>query len=264
MALVVFVALLGLVAWLYFKRVRTDRRRVLLEVRIGNQPDDRTRWRDPIEDADPDTVVYNGYNSVPLRVQIRYTDGQGQSSEREVDIRSYDDTTQIGQFEGFCHLRGAVRSFYFARVTRAVCVESGELIGDLRRHLNALWEQSTGPALRLLSQERKLDLEVLLYMARADKAMRAPELEIITQYCRTTAGDERLGATEVRRLLDYTAGATFHGFKIKLAQLLKDRPADALRVAQACRDIVATQKTVHTDEQMALDYMERKLEDVRS
>lgn len=217
------------------------------------------QWHDPLDDIDPDSVVYNGYKSTSARVRVRYTSGKGETSEREVDIQSYDDTTGIGMFEGFCHLRGMRRSFYFARVTQAVDAESGEIIGDLRIHLNRLWEQGTGPALRLLNNERKLDLEILLFMAKADTAMRAAELEIITRYCQEVTGDMRLDTATIRKALDFTHLTSLHGFKIKVGELLKSRPDDAARVAALCRAIVATQKTVHPGEQAALEYLDRKI-----
>lgn len=226
---------------------------------LPTEPHESSAWRDPLDEIDHDSVTYNGYKSVPLRVRMRYTDGQGQASEREVEILSYDDTTGIGMFEGFCHLRGARRSFYFARVSNAADAETGEIIADLRTHLNALWEQSTGPALRTLRKERSLELEVMLYMARADKSLRAAELAIITQYCRDATGDQRLDTTEIRNLLNHTSSTTLHGFKIKLGQLLNASPASAQQAAQACRAIVGTQKTVHPDEAAALEYLDRKM-----
>lgn len=255
MDLLLFVGLLGLFAWVFlgvWRRSRAGRSQV------GRGQG--MQWRDPLDDVDPDSVVYNGYKAVSLRVRIRYTDGYGRSSEREVEVQSYDDTTGIGMFEGFCYLRGARRSFYFARVSRAVCSDTGEVIRDLREHLNALWEEGTGPALRMLRTERSLDLEIMLYVARADKAMRAPEVAIIAQYCRAATGEDRLDLAEIRYLLEHTSSTSLHGFKIKWARLLDARPSDGMRVAQACRDIVATQKTVHPDERVALDYMERKLQ----
>ncbi|MGP1682284.1 MAG: hypothetical protein ACTS8S_08165 [Giesbergeria sp.] len=215
----------------------------------------QARWRDPVAEVDPDTVVYNGFKAVPLRVQLRYTDGYGAASERTVDVQSYDDTTGIGKLEGFCHLRGERRSFYFARIERAVDAETGEIIPNLQQRLNWLWEQGTGPALRKLRTHHMLELEVLLYMAKADTAMRAAEVEVITQYCREVTGDERLDTSEVKQLLQTANLTTLHGFKIKLGQIRN--PADAARTAAACRAIVATQKTVHAGERAALDYIDK-------
>jgi len=217
-------------------------------------------WHDPLADVDEDAVVYNGYKTMPLRVRLQYTDGHGESTEREVDIQNYDDTTEIGMFSGHCHLRGKVRSFYFARVTRAIDAETGEVLQDLRGHLNGLWEASTGPAWRVLSGERALELEILLYVAKCDKALRAAELEIITKYCQEITGEDRLTPEAVRNLLEYTPlSTTLQSFKIKVGNLQRHRPDAALRVAGLCHAIVATQKTVHPDERAALEYLDRKI-----
>jgi hypothetical protein len=219
-----------------------------------------TVWRDPLADINEDAVVYNGYKTVPLRVHLQYTDGYGESTEREVDIQSYDDTTEIGMFSGHCHLRGKVRSFYFARVKRAIDVKTGEVIEDLRGHLNGLWGNSTGPAWRVLSGERALELEILLYVAKCDKALRAAELEIIAKYCQEITGEDRLTPTAVRNFLDYTRlPTTLQSFKIKFGTLQQHRPESALRVAGLCHAIVATQKTVHPDERAALEYLDLKI-----
>lgn len=261
MGWLIFFAIVGLIGWLALK---VDAKQQSPSAHSDSQPyhtqeHAQTQWRDPLDDVDQDGVVYNGYKSAQLRIRMRYTSGQGQPSEREVDIQSYDDTTGIGMFQGFCHLRGAPRSFYFARVMQAVDAETGEIIGDLRNYLNNLWEQSTGPALRLLHSEHRSGLEILLFMAKADTAMRAAELEIITRYCQEVTGEARLDTATIRKALDFTHLTSLHGFKIKVGELLKSKPDEAARVAALCRAIVSTQKTVHPGEQAALEYLDRKI-----
>lgn len=262
MGWIIFFGLVAAGAWLLCRPKASPIARQApqkdIPVTIHINPSVTPQWHDPLDDVAPDSVVYNGYKSAAARVRIRYTSGQGQASEREVDIQSYDDTTGIGMFEGFCHLRRARRSFYFARVGQAIDAETGEVINDLRAHLNAEWGQGTGPALRLLHTEHNTALEALLYMAKADKAIRAAELEIITQYCRDVTGDQRLDTATIRAVLNHVHLTSLLGFKQKIGALQRE-PETARRVAAACRAIVATQKTIHPDELEALDYLDKKL-----
>ena len=265
---IIFFGLIAGVAWLVLRPKarhkatpmarRAPPEDIPVTIHISTSTSTSPQWHDPLDDIDPDSVIYNGYKAATARVRIRYTSGQGQASEREVSIQSYDDTIGIGMFEGFCHLRGAQRSFYFARVGQAVDAETGEVINDLRAYLNAQWEQGTGPAVRLLFTEHNTELEVLLFMAKADKAIRAAELEIITQYCRDVTGDQRLDTATIRAVLNHAHLTSLLGFKQKIGALQRE-PQTARRVAAACRAIVATQKTIHPDELAALDYLDKKL-----
>lgn len=68
------------------------------------------------------------------RVGIAYSDARGDRTERFVSVRSFG----AEHFYGRCELRRDMRTFRFDRVEAAFDASTGEVIPDLRRHLEAL------------------------------------------------------------------------------------------------------------------------------
>lgn len=156
-------------------------------------------------------------------------------------------------------MRNARRTFRFDRMVRVVDEDTGEVIPDLQAALNAEWEASPEPVLDALYAKHRDVLRMLLYAAKADGAMRAPEVRVIARHCVELTGDSRLTPSVVREMLDYVDLPSITSFVRIYNQLRRERPADALRAAQACREIVATQKTIHPGEQAMLDALDRPL-----
>ncbi len=62
---------------------------------------------------------------------------------------------------------------------RVVDEKTGEMIPNLQKALNAEWEASLAPVMDLLYAQHHDVLKLLLYMAKADGAMRAAEVRVI-------------------------------------------------------------------------------------
>ena len=197
--------------------------------------------------------------SAKKTVRIVYRDGEGELSERVVDVQAFESSGAAGLVIGHCHMRNARRTFRFDRMVRVVDEDTGEVIPDLQAALNAEWEASPEPVLDALYAKHRDVLRMLLYAAKADGAMRAPEVRVIARHCVELTGDSRLTPSVVREMLDYVDLPSITSFVRIYNQLRRERPADALRAAQACREIVATQKTIHPGEQAMLDALDRPL-----
>ncbi|WP_440105381.1 WYL domain-containing protein [Acidovorax sp. BL-A-41-H1] len=197
--------------------------------------------------------------SIEKTVRIVYRDGEGALSERVVDVRAFEPSGSDGLVIGHCHLRNARRTFRFDRMVRVVDEDTGEVISNLQAVLNAEWEASPEPVLDALYAKHRDLLRVLLYAAKADGAMRAPEVRVIARHCAELTGDDRLTPDVVRELLDFVDLPSITSFVRIYNQLRRERPADAQRAAQACREIVATQKTIHPGEQAMLDALDKPL-----
>ena len=100
-------------------------------------------------------------------------------------------------------------------------------------------------------------LKLLLYMAKADGSMRAAEVKVIAQHCVNLTGDERITPELVKALLRSVDVPTIVGFTRTYNKLRREQPEVAQGVAQACKAIVATQKSVHPAEQAALDVLDK-------
>lgn len=192
-------------------------------------------------------------------VRIRYRDGDGSATERVVHVRAFEPQGGDGLVIGRCYLRNATRTFRFDRMQRVVDEETGEIIPDLQKALNAEWEASPAPVMDLLYAQHHDVLKLLLYMAKADGAMRAAEVRVIAQHCADLTGDARITPDMIKTLLSCMDAPTIVGFTRTYNKLRREQPEVAQSAAQACRAIVATQKTVHPSEQAALDVLAKPL-----
>lgn len=197
--------------------------------------------------------------SAKKTVRIVYRDGDGNLSERVVDVKAFEPRGADGMLIGRCHLRNASRTFRFDRMVRVVDEDTGEIIQDLQAALNAEWEASPEPVMDALFSKHNDLLKMVLFAAKADGAIRAPELQVIAQHCVELTGDHRLTPSMVRELLDVLDVPSITSFFRIYNRLRRERPDEAERAAKACRQIVATQKTVHPTEQAMLDALDRPL-----
>lgn len=197
--------------------------------------------------------------SAKKTVRIVYRDGNGALSERVVDVRAFEPGGADGLLIGRCHLRNAMRTFRFDRLVRVVDEDTGEIIQNLQAVLNAEWEASPEPVMDALFSKHRDLLKMLLFAAKADGAIRAPEVRVIARHCEELTGDARLTPAMVRELLDVLDVPSITSFVRIYNRLRRERPADAERAAQACRQIVDTQKTVHPTEQAMLDALNKPL-----
>lgn len=197
--------------------------------------------------------------SVKKQVRFNYRDGNGASTVRVVDIRAFEPCGTGGLVIGRCHLRNATRTFRFDRMSRVIDEGTGEVIPDLQKLLNAEWEASPEPVLDGLYERYGDMLKLLLFTAKADGAMRAAEVQVITQQCILLTGDERITPAMTKELLLFIDVPTINGFVRTYNKLRRERPDDAIRAAQACRSIVATQKNIHPAEQAVLNALDKPL-----
>lgn len=198
--------------------------------------------------------------SIRKKVRIRYVDGNGARTERVVDVRAFEPQGRDGLVIGHCHFRNATRTFRFSRMERVVDEETGEIIQDLQSLLNAEWEASPEPVLDKLYQQHRDILKLMIFMAKADGAVRAAEVSVIAKHCVELTGDQRITADLVKDLLRSVDVPTITSFTRIYNSLRRDRPDDAARAAQACRAIVATQKKVSPAEQAVLDILDKPLQ----
>ena len=206
--------------------------------------------------AEPEDTFFDSgeRRSTQRRAHLVYTDRNQAQTERTVRIEAFDPTGNV--FYGHCELRNARRTFFFNRIRQASDPDTGEIIPNLQAALNADWLNSPEPVLDQLYRQHSHSLRLLLYMAKADGAMRAAEIDVITQHCRQVMQDDRINAHMVKDLLACFDIPPAHTFERIYKQLIRQNPDEARRTAQVCRAIVATQKSIHPLEQTALDILD--------
>lgn len=197
--------------------------------------------------------------STKKTVRFDYRDANDSPTQRVVDIRAYEPQGDSGLVIGRCRLRNATRTFRFDRMQQVVDVETGEIINNLQRYLNDEWAASPAPVLDKLFDAHHDVLKLMLYMAKADGAVRAAELDVIAKHCIEITQDPRIDTAMVKDMLQYVDVVTITTFTRMYNKLRREKPEAAKQAAAACRAIVATQKTVHPNEQAALDILDKPL-----
>jgi len=230
------------------------------------QPPDATKT-----DVKPHLATYDGdtwegtffdvvaQRSTKKTVRMNYRDANGNMTQRVVDIRAYEPQGDNGLVIGRCHMRNATRTFRFDRMQQVVDAETGEIIANLQQHLNDEWAISPKPVMDELYAAHHDVLKLMLYMAKADGAVRAAEIDVIAKYCIEITQDQRITTSMIKEMLQYVDVVTINTFARTYNKLRRENPGSAQRAADACRAIVATQKTIHPNEQSALDTLLKPL-----
>lgn len=184
---------------------------------------------------------------------IKYRDVNGTATQRQVDISSYTPDGQTGLFIGHCHLRDERRTFRFDRVKSAVDAETGEVIPDLQSYLNQAWDAAPERVMERINDEHYDEISALLYVAKADGTARAAEFEVIADACRQMTGDDRITGAITKTALLAMMVPSVVDFERCYKRLRREKPEAADLVADTCRRIIGTQKSIHPNEQAALE-----------
>lgn len=197
--------------------------------------------------------------SAAKTVRLKYTDANDRQTKRTVTIYAFESAGRTGLAFGHCHLRNATRTFRFDRIRQAVDADTGEIIPDLQKHLNDEWQATPQSTMDKLYEQHHDVLKMMLFMAKADGAMRAAELDIIAKNCTNITQDDRITPAMIKDMLKTVDVVSITTFVRTYNKLRRERPDAAVLAADACRAIVATQKTIHPNEQAALNALDQPL-----
>lgn len=187
---------------------------------------------------------------------ICYEDFGGEITQRGVSVTDFDEE----QMDGFCHLREQRRTFRYDRVLSCVNANTGEVVSNINEHLMSHYKQTLRYTLDLLYRNHPDALKLLLYVAKADGQVRAPELKVIAGFLKVLTRDFRIDETAARELLYAFDAPSLHGFKVSAGKVAsRGNPSTTRSLLLACRAIVNNGKTVTAVEQEALDYLGKRL-----
>lgn len=193
------------------------------------------------------------------RVHLSYVDANANATQRHVTVRRFDPSSPTGLILGHCHLRNETRTFRMDRIKRAVDSDTGEVVHDLRAHLEARKDLSLMAFESLLVEHADV-MRVLLYVGKADGQLRLAEKEVIAGFARDLTGDAAIDTASIDAVLADVGVPTLGAYKLAVGRITDIDKRN--KVLAAVKNIIATQKVVSPSEQEALAYMERRFASV--
>ncbi len=249
--LLVFVALAAIAFAFYLGR-RTKSKTANLNSEVDNKITDKDAWEGTFYDGeDP--------KKVSAYLQIDYVDGEGKETSRSIRVRQFDDRLYGGMILAHCEMRDSSRTFRYDRVKSCVDLETGEVVHDLSKYLNDIYNKSPEKTLDILYDDFIDVLKVVLFVAKADGQYRKEEKEVVSKYLCSLTKDDRLTIDMLDDVFQRMEFPTLHAFKLAMGRIIKTETVDLYVLKSCCKAIVATQKTVSASEQEALDYLEKKI-----
>lgn len=232
-------------------RYSDDELRVTISTHFDEYEEDKDAWEGGFWEASEPRPL-------KARLQFDYTDGEGNKTSRSVVVREFDNMLYSGILLGHCEMRNANRTFRFDRIQNCVDLDTGEAISDVRTFLNEKYENSPERSVDLLVSDYLDVLKVLYFIAKADGQYRQDEKEVISSFIRELIRDERVSAAMLDGVLTEIGVPTLQAFKLAIGRVMKSGQVDPRLLEKCCKDIVATQATVHPAEEGALAYISKK------
>lgn len=211
---------------------------------------DKDAWEGDFYEAENPLDVKKSFDIV-------YTDGNGKTTERIVDVQKFDEQLHGGIVLGHCRMRKANRTFRFDRISKCIDIETGELITDIPSYLKSAYELSPEASRDNLIKEHYDVLRVLLYVGKADGQYRKAEKVVVRDACRKLANDERVTDEMVDDIISRIEAPGVHSFKLAVGRLAKSQGL-RIDVLEVSKQIVDTQSNITANEQEALDYLTKR------
>jgi hypothetical protein len=215
--------------------------------------------KDAWEDWD-DELYAAAARELTADLRIAYVDANGQKTHRSITVERYSRTSADGGvLAAHCHLRQARRPFRFSRIMHAADLATATRIDNLGDWLDARYETTTNGQRDRFVAEHEDALIALLFVAKADDAVRKGEKDVIDRYCAALGLADEQARAAVVAFVAGSAAPSRIAFGTALRGL-SERPDGYKRdLVAAAQDIVATDKTVRENELRALDRMRKEL-----
>lgn len=193
------------------------------------------------------------------RLKIRFTDRDGQTTEREIDTKKFLADEKDGVIQAYCHLRQANRPFRLSQVSYAVDLETGEVLKNLPAWLAAQYAGTARGKADAFIDEHGDALAALFFVAKADGAFRQAERAHLSELCM------RLGApsVEVAEVVVGDVGGWAVPSAIGYGKALRavaGKPEEYRHhILETARKMVDSDKTTKEEETKALGRMLKEL-----
>lgn len=196
-----------------------------------------------------------------LQLHINFTDREGKKTRRDITTQrySYNPETKAGVLYGYCHMRNGNRPFALNRITKAVDLETGEIIPDLGAYLDAEFEQTALYQVEQFLVQHDAGAFVLFSLAKADGAMRAKERAVLLQWAQAQGlqGPEALSELEAQFKSWYMTKSAFWD-AVKSVKKIERTDQYMQGLWRAATELVLTDKKLHEQETQFLRYAAEK------
>lgn len=222
-------------------------------------PIDKDAWEDWDQDLYGPGQRVRQLNGVRLRID--FTDREGKRTERDVTSfrYSYNPESKTGVLYAYCHMRNGNRPFALNRISKAVDLETGEIIQDVGKFLEDAFERTPSFAVEQFLAQHDAGLFVLFSFAKADGAMRAKERAILLGWAQSMGLKEPGALSELEsKVRDWYLTKSAFWDAVKSVNKAP-RTADYMNTLwQAAVDIVSSDKKPHDQEKEFLRYAAKK------
>ena len=209
----------------------------------------------------PNEWQLDGQRSLTANLRISYWDRAGKMTHRRVTVQRYGLSADWGGgvMVAHCHLQDVSRPFRLLRITHAVDLDVGERIDNLPAWLEARYAQAPVETCDRFVDAHQAALGALLFVAKADSALRSKERDVFAQFCVAQGLKEaHQGRLVVERVAEWRPPRP-RGYDHCLRAVAGRERAYCHSVLQHAMAIVATDKTVWADESIAIERMRREL-----
>lgn len=194
-------------------------------------------------------------------LHVKYMKNSGDIVERNFDLQSFRRGPEGYQLHGFCRLRGRARTLVSMGFVECFDRDTGEVIPDIKAYVEKIYGATPIGQFDAIFETHGLEVNILLYLAKADGAMRAGERSLIADYIAAKLGENAPSIGTIESELKNMDPLPVSKFRVAAKELAGQR-AESLNELIGMWDAqIAKKKNVHTDEVRALNYMKRALKE---
>jgi hypothetical protein len=269
----VSVLIIGVLAWLVYKRVAPKKPRILVTsatpaANTGAHDEyefDASEYEDELDDNEHDPDDKNDefwtQYGMPAVTTLRFTyeDGAGKRSERLVDVKLFAESAWGPQLIGHCHTRNATRTFKVDRIKNCVDETSNTNVEDVYDHLCELYEKTPEYSYEGVLEKSQDMLRALLYIMEYSGHQEHQRAIVLTALCKKWSGDERIETRHVAPFVVQHRRASIQAFRLIAGRISKSLAPSQQPGFLALASKLATQfGPTNSYNQEALDYLAKR------
>lgn len=213
-------------------------------------------------DAYENNFLGGEYRRLKADLRIDYVDREGNATTRDITTNWYElnESGTQAHISAHCHLRLGNRSFYTSRIKRCVDLATGEVISDVARYLTEKYESSPEGIIERVTKEHSDEFSVLIYIGKADGALRKKEKDAISRYLLQVTGETGVTENDLSESMKNLQACTYNQFKRAVGRLCEIDAERKKLILTTAEEIAGTKKEVKAIEQEAIDYMRKRLD----
>lgn len=196
--------------------------------------------------------------SIPAlgKYKILYKDSQGQTTEREIEVREVLKNKEGYAVEAKCLLRNANRTFISFRILSSVNADTGEIVENLAEDAIQQFNNSDKGVITTAINNDWESIQILMFISKADGRMLKNEREIIAEYIKKTNTSFALNDSLLDEIIKNLASPDQVEFNNYLKKLRSDK-SKLMDLIEYSRRIIDTQKIVSPLETAALELIHK-------